>query len=507
MNPKSPFAASLLLFLAPPLLLVGAGSCGGPEQGAQRLNVLLVVIDTARADKFGCYGHPGGLTPRVDQLAAEGVVFEHAAAHAPWTLPSTASLLSSLHPQEHGAGGYLDLAPLAQGGSPTVAFRGLAPEVETVSEAFQEAGWRTGAIVNVDFLDREFGLTQGVDDLDAAWYESNREVRSATQTTDLALEWLGEREDEPFFLLAHYFDAHAVYEPPQEFRRRFAAPQDRQDLGFVFGTRQHMLLLRAGRLDLEGSVIERAERLYEAELAYVDAEVGRLLDGLRDLGLEGDTLVVLTADHGEEFLDHGGFEHGHTLYDELTRVPLVMRLPDHLPAGRLVRGTAALVDVAPTLCELAGIPAPAGFVGRSLAPALGGADLGQRPILAHGNFWGEPLVSWRSGRWKLILTPRAEGVGGEVEVRPGAGYSGQYDVELYDLDADPAEREDLAEREPALVARLRAEYEEVRLHLAAHAKGATVELDEAGRQRLQALGYLGADVEDEAPVEADESGE
>jgi arylsulfatase A-like enzyme len=461
-------------------LTFALAACSRAESpaGSGRLNVLLIVIDTARADKFGCYGGTGGLTPQIDRLAAEGVRFEHAAAHAPWTLPSTASLLTSLHPQEHGAGGFLDLAPLAEGGPPVVAFRGLDGSVETVTEVFRAAGWRTGAIVNVDFLDRGFGLTQGVDDLDAAWYESNEEVRSATRTTDLALEWLGGRSGEPFFLLTHYFDTHAVYAPPAEFRRRFAAPRDREDSGFVFGTREHLLLLRAGRLQLEPALIERAERLYEAELAYVDSEVGRLLDGLEAHGLADDTLVVLTADHGEEFLEHGGFEHGHTLYDELTRVPLVLRLPGHLARGRVVPGTAALIDVAPTLCELAGLAPPAGFVGRSLVGACrGDAVLSERPVLAHGNFWGQPLVSWRSGRWKLILTPRA--AGGES-------------LELYDLEADPREQSELARERPALVAELRAEYEAVRAHLAGRAAGAPVELDAEGLRRLQALGYGGA---------------
>jgi len=464
-------------------LALGLLSCSPGPPEAKRLNVLLVVIDTARADKFGCYGHPGGLTPRIDELATQGVLFEDSAAHAPWTLPSTASLLTSLHPQQHGAGGYLDLAPLEAGGAPQVRFRGLADEVETVTEAFQRGGWRTGAIVNVDFLDQEFGLTQGVHDLDAAWYESNTEVRSATTTTDLALQWLDERGDEPFFLLAHYFDAHAVYEPPEEYRQRFAAPQDRGSTNFVFGTRQHMLLLRAGQLDLEPALIERAERLYEAELAYVDAEVGRLIDGLEQAGLAEDTLVVLTADHGEEFLDHGGFEHGHTLYDELIRVPLVMRLSGHLTPGTVVGGTTPLVDVAPTLCDLAGLEVPVSFSGRSLLPAMRGEAPPQRPVLAHGNFWGQPLVSWRSGRWKLILDPR----GGQGER-----------VELYDLEADPGERTDLAPAQPERVAALLAEYRSVEALLEARAEGRPVELDEAGKRRLQALGYMGSEELEEA---------
>jgi len=468
-------------------LLIALAACGGQRDDG-RPNVLLVVIDTARADKFGCYGHPGGLTPAVDRLAAEGVLFERALAHAPWTLPSTASLLTSLHPQEHGAGGHLDLEPLTRGQGPRVAFTALADDNHPVVEAFRAAGWRTGAVVNVDFLDEDFGLTQGVDDLDARWYASNEEVRSAAETTDQALAWLDERAGEPFFLLAHYFDAHAVYAPPAEYRRRFAAPVDREDGGFVFGTRAHMLMLRAGQLELDPALIERAERLYEAELAYVDAQVGRLFEGLAERGLEQDTLVVLTADHGEEFLEHGGFEHGHSLHEELLSVPLVMRMPGRLPAGARVDGSAALIDVAPTLCELVGLDAPASFSGRGLLAAARDGAVPERPVLSHGNFWGAPLESWESGPWKLVLVP--------VE-------NGERAARLYDRATDPAELRDVATEHPAIVERLRAELASVHELLASRASGQEVELSAERRARLEALGYLGpGEVEDESGGDA-----
>ncbi|MFT7670848.1 MAG: choline-sulfatase [Planctomycetota bacterium] len=467
----TPIAALLI-----PICFV-AVSCDSRRTDSERLNVLMIVIDTARADKFGCYGHSGGLTPHVDRLAAQGARFERASAHAPWTLPSTASLLSSLHPEEHGAGGFLDLSALATGGEPRVAFHGLPDAVETVAEAFKAGGWRTGAVVNVDFLSRDFGLTQGIDDLDAKWYESNEEVRSATQTTDKAIEWIQQRKDEPFFLLAHYFDAHAVYSPPEEYRREFAAAQDREQSNFVFGTRAHMLMLRAGKLELDEDLIERAEKLYEAELAYVDAQVGRLLAGLKAAGLDQNTLVVLTADHGEEFLDHQGFEHGHTLYEELLSVPLIFRLPELIPAGTQVKGATGLVDVAPTLCELAGIQAPSTFVGRSLVPALNGSPLGKHSILAHGNFWGEPLTSWQSGPWKLILTPQPNRT---------------QRTELFNLEEDPRELNDLTASLPQVVVELHAEYAAVREHLRAAQHGEKVKLSDDLMKRLQGLGYLGS---------------
>jgi arylsulfatase A-like enzyme len=211
-------------------------------------------------------------------------------------------------------------------------------------------------------------------------------------------------------------------------------------------------------------------------VAYVDSELGRLLDGLKALGLDSNTLIVLTADHGEEFLDHGGFEHGHTLYEELLHVPLVFRLPGLVPSGRVVSQNAGLVDVAPTLCELAGIPTPPSFHGQSLVNALQGRERPDRPLLAHGNFWGPPLSSWRAGDWKLILTPGADGV---------------ETAELFDLASDPLERENLAARRPEKVAELREELDALCRQLEARARGTTVELDEELQRRLGALGYGG----------------
>jgi len=430
------------------------------------------VIDTLRADKLGCYGNPRGLTPAIDRLARDGVVFERACAHSPWTLPSVATLLTSLHPQEHGAGGWLDLSGLAAGRPTRPRFHGLDFEIETVAERFHDAGYATAAVVNVDFLAESFGLTQGFEHVDARWSDDNRDVRTAAETTASALDWLSGNRRRPFFLMVHYFDPHAVYAPPPAFRRRFAAPQDRASDAFVFGTRQDLLRLRSGRIGLDRAVVERAERLYDGEIAYTDHEIGRLLAGLDELGLTASTLVVVTADHGEEFLDHGGFEHGHTLYDELLRVPLILRLPSLLPPRRIAR-RVRLIDVAPTLCELTGVPAAESFAGRSLlAPE---AELSDRPVLAHGNFWGPPGMSWYSGPYKLILTPDAAGT-------PSA--------ELYLPAEDPGERRDLSSVAPQVVRRLTAELREQRRWLGARARGTEIELDPQQRRRLRALGYL-----------------
>jgi len=479
LDPASPRGA-LPRLVAPGLLAAGLlGACAPAPGDDARLSVLLVISDTTRADELGCYGSRYGTTPRLDALAAGGTRFAHASAHAPWTLPSTASLLTSLLPEQHGADGFIDMAAVKRGAPATPAFHGLDESIDTVAEAFRAGGYDTGAVVNVSFLDRQFGLTQGFDHVDAKWFGSNTEVRGARETTDAALAWLDARDgDGPFFLLVHYFDPHAVYAPPPEFRKRFAAPVDRESESFVFGTREHMMLLRAGRLELDPPLLDRAHHLYRGEIAYVDEQVGRLVDSLDERGLGSSTLVVVTADHGEEFLDHGGFEHGHTLYEELVHVPLIFWRPGLVEPGRVVEETTGLIDVAPTLCELAGVAPPERFVGRSLAGALRGDAAHERPILAHGNFWGPPLSSWRSGSWKLIRTPLEEG--GER-------------IELYDLATDPTERANRAEVRPEVVERLREELLLTSEQLQALAEGREVELSEEALKRLQALGYAGGE--------------
>lgn len=459
-----------------PLALALLAACTGKEP--DRPNVVLIVVDTLRADRLGVHGNPRGLTPHLDRLASEGVHFANAQAHAPWTLPSVASLLTSLHPVQHGAGGSLDLRGLEQGGSATPRFRALSPDVETLPERFRANGYRTAAVVNVDFLGSGFGLARGFDTLDEEWYGTNDRVRPATQTTDAALRWIDRGGRGPFFLLVHYFDPHAVYDPPPEFRRRFAAPQDRESSSFVFGTREHMLLLRSGRLVLDPALIERAARLYDGEVAYVDAQIGRLLAELERRGHLADSIVVVTSDHGEEFLDHGGFEHGHTLYQELTHVPLILSAPGRLAPAR-IGARVGLIDVGPTLCELTGVAPPATAAGRSLVPWARGASQAQsEPILAHGNFWGPALESLIAGPHKLILP-----------ADPSA------DPELFDLDQDARETADLAPTRRDLVTHLAELFGRARERMAREARGIEVELDARRLDQLRTLGYAGEDSE------------
>jgi len=426
-----------------------------------RRNVLLIIVDAVRVDRLGCYGSELGATPRIDELAASGVRFANAYSHASWTLPACASILTSLYPPQHGAGGNVR------------HFRKLPDSVRTVAECFRDAGYATAAVVNVDFLTASFGMTQGFTDVDFEVYPNNIQARPAKPTTDAALAWLKSHGDQPFFLLVHYFDPHLVYAPPPEYRQRFAAPEDRSDARWVFGTRRQIVAYRQGLLVFDEPTIRRAERLYNGEVAYTDHEVGRLLDGLELLGLTESTIVVLTADHGEEFLDHGGFEHGHTLYNELVRVPLLVRV-GRGGSGRSVASVVAHVDLAPTLCELTGVAPEPTFVGRSLAGLLTGAATEDHPVIFEGNFWGKPLQGWLQGGYKLIR--RADGT-----------------PELFNLTHDPYEGHDLRDTDPERVKRMSEDLDLAYKGMLSHMEGKdlSVELSPEERRRLEALGYVG----------------
>jgi arylsulfatase A-like enzyme len=431
-----------------------------------RPNVLVIAIDTLRADKLGCYGGTRGLTPNIDRIASQGARFEHAFSHAPWTLPAFASLFSSLLPPEHGAGGSL-----------TDDFRALPESVETIAERLDSEGYSTAAIVNVDFLSKTFGLMQGFRHVDDKFSDNNRDMRNAGDTTSAALRWLDSRPKKPFFLFVHYFDPHAEYAPPQPFRRQFAKPQDAETDGFTFGTREQIVAYRRGEIQFRPLDLERAEALYDGEVAYTDAEVGVLLAGLGERGLDASTLVVLTADHGEEFLDHGGYEHGHALYDELIAVPLIVR-----HTARIAPGTIALpvglMDVAPTLCTLLGIEPSPRFRGRDLSPLLRGATLEPSTLVAYGNFWGQPLGSLRAGDFKLIHTP------------PRAGSSDR--LELYRWSQDADEKHDLSavEQQTTRDLKLALDTELARSKRVRPDPAPNAPVSEEELERLRGLGYI-----------------
>jgi arylsulfatase A-like enzyme len=444
------------------LLLVGAllalaQGCG--QDTEKPPNLVVYLIDTLRADHVGCYGYGRDVTPAIDAFAREAVLFENAIAQSSWTRASVASLFTGLWPPAHGA---------------NRRRHALASDAVTIAELLQAAGYRTAAFVTNPNVTADFGFAQGFEDFE---YLGGVEVRAET-VTDAVVRWLDEHGDDgPFFVYVHTIDPHAPYDPPPRFRRAFAP-------GVPASTvHQPNLLLpavRAGRLEVEEPLVAEMLALYDAEIAANDAAFGYLLAALRERGLYRDAVITVLSDHGEEFYEHGNFEHGKALFDESLRVPLILKLAAGEGAMR-VPEAAQHVDLLPTVLDLLGIAAPAGLEGRSLrgtiAAWLRGAAAGPAPpVFAYLHLDGAPRASVHRGHFKLMH--RLDG-GRLVSPR------------LFDLASDPGETRDLSRERPALAQELAALLRQ-RLRTAEE-HGLVPEravIDEETRRRLEALGYL-----------------
>ncbi len=345
-GPRTPYA-SRMRPRSPALGLLAAAllSCGAPTAPPVR-NLVLITVDTLRADHVGAYGGVG-LTPVLNELARQGVVVEGACTPTPSTGPAHASLLSGLHPWRHGVLG--NLVPLAEA------------ELELLAPRARQAGLRTAAFVSSYVLHPRYGFAHGFEHYH---FEPSQPGFWGTQTVAFsmrgedtsraAIRWIEEFRAERFLVWIHYFEPHAPYEPPPRFLD--LVPRETE-------------LPEAARAAWRGDGERLAElqRAYRGEVAYVDAQIGRVVDALQTLGLWETTALVVTADHGEGLGDHGLLGHGQDLFDEAILVPLIVRAPS-IPAGRRVRGPAQLEDLMPSMLSLLGLPAPQGIDGVDLLP-------------------------------------------------------------------------------------------------------------------------------------------
>lgn len=457
------------ILAATALMLVLCAGCGAPP----RPNVVLVSIDTLRADHVSAYGYPRQTTPQIDRLAAGGVRFSNAFASASWTLPSHASLFTSQLPSVHGARHDRAALPAA---------------ATTLAESLSAAGFATAGFVSWVYVGARYGFAQGFDEyrelVDASRLEfaSGGGAARAETVIDAAVGWLATAPRRPFFLFVHLFDPHLDYAPPEPYGALFGGDPAASD-GRYASVRPHIAYLHADPpAPLSPAARERLTALYDGEIRYVDDQLGRLMSALARRGEE--CLVVVLSDHGEEFGEHGSFEgHGWTLYDEVLRVPLVMRLPGGEAAGAVLDAPVSLLDVAPTILDALELPLPESFQGTSQLPRIrGGAAPGERLLFAQTWRSGTRLRAVRGARWKRIEVEDAGAAQLGLPVRQG--------VELYDLERDPGEqralREDGFPEARSLAAALDAAEREP-------AGGATapaeVELGDAERERLRALGY------------------
>lgn len=431
-------------------------------------HVLLISVDTLRADFLACYGHPYVASPHVDRLAREGILFEQHISVAPTTLASHTSLMTGTYPRTHG--------------TPRNGFE-VGDHNVMLAEVLRRAGFQTAAFIAGLPLASVFNFQQGFDHFDEPSRWNGH--RNASRVTDLALAWLEEPHPGRTFVFVHYYDVHGPYV--------FGEPYDSMyrddDLDITGSTSDTNRLVGALRLgDPDALEMSRAmKRAYAGGVTYTDSQIGRLVDGVRDLGLLDETLLILTSDHGEAMDAHAEeyWEHGRTVFDGSVQIPLILRFPGSWRGGERIGQLIANVDVAPTLIELLGL-SPAGSVeGRSFVPLLTGSE---RPIRdavfieatrpsgkrhERGTVWRNErkMRSVRTARWKLLHEP--------LERR----------TRLYDLSTDPSEQNDLASESAA-----HTEVADLKSRLDAWAAGpATPEtraiLDEQTRSQLRALGY------------------
>jgi arylsulfatase A-like enzyme len=422
MRPRLPLLA--LLFCA------GCGGCGDHDAKSPTTpNVLLVVMDTTRADRCSFEGYARPTTPRLDAFAKDAVVFKDAWAPADWTAPSHASLFTGLRPEHHGV---MDANRMF-----------LPDDIPTVATMLRGAGWRTGCFSNNEYISPDYGLSQGFETIVPLYREQGRKYPWAPDTHRRALDWAyaAAADKKPFFLFVNDMEPHLPYTPPEDVAKRFL-PADATDAeledarAFEFPSSIGHIL---GKVTISSRKFALMSDLYDAEIASLDDAVGALLDGLKTHGLLDKTIVVVCGDHGENIGEHGMIGHFQSLHRTILRVPLLVRFPGAFDGGRTVDDVVRLEDVQPTLLELCGVRAPADLDGKSLCRDLPGrvarANQGSQAstiprILTFfpgvdPKLFARSFESVYDGRLHLIQ----HSAGGE---------------ELYDVAADPSETKDLA---------------------------------------------------------------
>jgi len=483
---------------------------GTAEPG--RPNIVLISIDTLRADHLSCYGYGRTTSPEIDRFASSGVLFSKTASTASFTLPAHASMMTGQFPSSHGAT-YQNRDP----GSFTL--RGIGGGSPMLAEILREHGYDTAGFVSGPLLSHQFGFARGFGVYDdrydrlqtarerlfarsmsfTALYRlgvfSDRDLdaqRTADEMNPLVDDWVGSRRDgtKPFFLFVHYWDPHGPYAPPP--------PLDERPDGTKMRVEYDMDRLLIGDYTLTPRALADLVALYDGEISWVDRHVGALLDGLRAGGLLDDALVILTADHGESFGEHDHWEHSRVLYEDVLHVPFIMELPGGREAGRVVDDVIAQpTDILPTVLAAAGIETPEEVEGRNLLSLLDHEAPGEVQAASpepHGvrgrglafaeldrnvdwpERWGSrfdrDLVSARTLRYKYVHSSTGE-------------------EELYDLDFDPGELKNLAAEDPEATGSMRALVEAWRRSLAAASQGERQEeIDQGLIENLRSLGYV-----------------
>ena len=429
---------SVILFLTAAVL---AGVCAGEGFAADKPNVLFIILDTLRADHLGCYGYRIAKTPNIDNLAAQGTRFENVISQVPLTFPSHCSIFTSTYPQFHRA---------RDNGS----FR-LKDDYVTLAEMMKDKGYTTAAFVSTIVLDSKYNLDQGFDvyDDEMEKVKGKRvlkfmdEERTADKITERTVKWLKENKDKRFFLWAHYYDPHTVYDPPPPYKGMFRNP-------------------------------------YDGEIAFADEQIGILLNALKELRLDKNTLIIFASDHGESLGEHGEKGHAVFIYEATIKVPLIFVYPGRIPQGKVIEDDVCLLDVMPTILDFTGIKKNKDMQGISLIKQITrNAKVPNLPAYSESFFakyrfnWSA-LQAYREGDWKYIKSTGPE---------------------LYNLKDDPRELTNLIDEKSDLAKKMDKKLEKFLSKTSApQEKEEKIEIDEETRQKLMSLGYISGSVEDDS---------
>ncbi len=457
--------------------------------------VVLIQADTLRPDHLDAYGHERETAPVLAQMAAEGALFRHCIAQGTWTKVSSPSILLSLYPSSHRIANFTDRLP---------------DSASVLAEVFRDAGFATLSLSSVFFTGKLTNLQQGYEELHESTSVTDlSSSKTAREYVDRLLPWLELHRDGPFFVFLHVFDPHDPYRPQRPYDSLF---------GDSSGDEEHERQAREVRRSIENPILRafgmpsreelvaagfdpdayvaRDRDWYDGSIRAMDVELGRVFEGLRQLGLAERTLVVFTSDHGEEFLEHGRTFHGHSVHGELARVPLVLWAPGRVPGGRVVDETVQSVDIAPTILELAGLPALPQAQGASLAPLFAARAEGAGPPPG----WPRPAITEKLAETDPTSPTRLGGVATAIVadgwklIERTLESGGATEHALYDVERDPFEQTDLSAQHPDVVSRLaqgleawRSAVAGVRLESETAEPGATSPEE---LERLKAMGYV-----------------
>ena len=476
---RPPFLSRVRPAAACVLLLFSWVACDGANAPAERRNIVLISIDTMRPDYLGCYGHEREVSPRIDAFADGGTVFDDVTSAAPWTLPSHATMLTGEYPSTHG-----------------VRTHDFSLTDETLATWLHKQGYQTMAVVNSHNIGYEqYGLMRGYDPGKGKWVTEvdmlpdgspgTRILNRAEKIIQVARKFLGERDPaRPFFLFLHFYDVHTDFTPDPKWEREFVEPYRGRLTGVTADLVKARNQIMRGEWQLGDADIAFLEEMYDAEIRTFDTSLGVFFDYLRDAGLEDSTVVAITSDHGEEYGEHGSILHGRTHYRELVHIPWILRGPG-VPVGERIATPVHLIDVAPTLYSLAGVPAPEGIDG------LDATLLWRDP----SEFPEARFLFSEADHNNIIEGKDAHDIKRMVRLGTKVLHRNLHtgEQELYDLSNDPFEQHDLAADDPEMVELLGQRLDEF-MKRQGSARSIAPPSEET-MELLQTLGYVGGDDE------------